>query len=124
MRNKPLDQALVQPEDAVVEEFDWGQLHWHANGKIGNSDAMTFGRCIIKPGRENPRHYHPNCEEILHVISGTIRHTLGDDEFDVVPGGTVVIPPNIMHNAKNVGTETAVMVITFSSAARQTVGEF
>jgi quercetin dioxygenase-like cupin family protein len=124
MSNKPLNKPVVKPNDAIVQEFDWGQLRWLANGKIGNSGDMTFGQCLIKPGCENPRHLHPNCEEILYVISGKIMHTLEDDVFEMGSGDTVVIPPNLMHNARNVGTETAVMMIAYSSPDRQTKGEF
>ncbi len=124
MSNKPLNKPVVKANEAVVQEFDWGQLHWFANGKLGNSGEMTLGQCVIKPGCENPRHLHPNCEEILYVISGTIAHSLEDDSFEMGPGDTVVIPPNLMHNARNVGSETAVMMIAFSAPERQTEGEF
>ena|SRR5215212_49388 len=124
MSNKPLNKPVVKANEAIVQEFDWGQLHWLANGAIGNSNDMTFGQCLIKPGCENPRHLHPNCEEILYVVSGKIAHSLEDDSFEMAAGDTVVIPPNLMHNARNVGTETAIMMIAYSSPDRQTKGEF
>src|SRR5262249_34177555 len=116
-------KPVVQAGDALVQVFDWGELRWLANGQLGNSDALTFGQCILKPGCQNPRHLHPNCEEILHVVSGKIVHSIEDDLFEMGPGDTVVIPANIMHNARNVGSETAIMTIVFSSPDRQTEGE-
>ena len=88
---------------------------------IGNSDAMTVGRSVIRPGQANPRHYHPNCEEVLHVLQGTILHTFNDEEVEMHPGETIVIPANVIHNAKNIGDEEAIIFICFSSADRQTV---
>jgi mannose-6-phosphate isomerase-like protein (cupin superfamily) len=31
---------------------------------------QTVGLATILPGKQNPVHYHPNCEEVLYVISG------------------------------------------------------
>lgn len=115
------NKAILRSHEAIVEEFDWGGLWWFASGKVGNTEAMTVGRCLIKPGQENPRHYHPNCEEILHMVSGKIVHSLGDEAFEMGPGDTITIPPHVVHNARNMGTEDAIMTISFSSAYRQFV---
>ena len=116
-------KSLLVAQDAIQEKFEWGQLTWYANRRLGNSRDMTLGQCIIKPGRENPRHYHPNCEEALQLVQGEIEHSLGDELFTMSPGDTIVIPANIMHNARNIGSGEAVMTIVFSSADRETVGE-
>ncbi len=117
-----MDQKIVLPaSEATVQEFDFGELVWYANGKMGNSETMTFGRAILKAGQANFRHYHPNCEEILHVLSGRIVHSLGDELYPMGPGDTIVVPPDVVHNASNDGEETAVMSILFSTPDRQTV---
>src|ERR1700751_411494 len=106
------------------QEFGWGNLTWFANRALGNSDDMTVGRCILKPGHTNGRHYHPNCSETLVVIQGRIKHTAtGDGETELSEGDSVVIPPNVRHCATNIGQSDAVLFIAFSSADRQTVGE-
>ena len=115
-------QKIVLPaSEATVQEFDFGELVWYANGKMGNSETMTFGRAILKAGQANFRHYHPDCEEILHVLSGRIVHSLGDEFYPMGPGDTIVVPPDVVHNASNDGEETAVMSILFSTPDRQTV---
>jgi len=109
---------------AAKSEFDWGNLTWFAGGSLGNSTEMTVGRCILKPGQGNPRHYHPNCSEILVVIRGSIEHTGPDGgKVKMNEGDTVTVPPNIRHHATNIGETEAVLFIAFSSADRQTVGE-
>ena len=83
-----------------------------------------MGRCVLKPGQGNPRHYHPNCSETLVVMKGRIKHTSGkDEETEMAEGDTVTVPANAWHCAKNIGPEEAVLFIAFSSAERQTVGE-
>lgn len=117
-----MSKKIVLPaSEATVQAFDFGELVWYANGKMGNSETMTFGRAILKAGQANFRHYHPNCEEILHVLSGRIVHSLGDELYPMGPGDTIVVPPEVVHNASNDGEETAVMSILFSTPDRQTV---
>jgi quercetin dioxygenase-like cupin family protein len=104
--------------------FDWGELTWFASGPLGNSADLTVGRCVLKPGCSNPRHYHPNCSEILVVIKGRILHTIaGGGTAEMREGDTVNIPANIRHCAKNICDTEAVLFIAFSSAHRETIGE-
>ena len=117
------EAVVLKANEAVVEEFDWGRLYWFASGKLGNSDKMTIGKCIIKPGYENPRHKHSNCQEVLHVLAGKILHYVEDKYFQMSSGDTITIPSGLLHSAKNTGSEDAILMIAFSSAERQTQGE-
>jgi quercetin dioxygenase-like cupin family protein len=118
------DIQVLPQSKAHHQEFSWGNLTWFANRALGNSNEMTIGRCILKPGHTNGRHYHPNCSETLVVVQGRIRHTLtSDQETELAEGDTVVIPPNVRHCATNIGQTDAILFIAFSSADRQTIGE-
>jgi quercetin dioxygenase-like cupin family protein len=116
--------VLRSSSETAIDTFDWGELHWYASGPLHNASGVTVGRCILKPGCANPIHYHPNCEEVLHVLSGTIEHYVeGRDWFEMRAGATITIAANIRHGARNIGAEPAHLLICFSSADRQTVGE-
>ena len=104
--------------------FSWGELTWFASKSLGNQSDITVGRCVLKAGHENPPHYHPNCSEVLVVAQGTIEHTAAGGKVAVMQAGDVAsIPPNIVHHARNIGAGDAVVWISFSSAARETVGD-
>jgi quercetin dioxygenase-like cupin family protein len=118
------DIQLLHGDQADQLQFDWGALTFFAGRRLGNSAEMTIGRCLLKPGASNPRHYHPNCEEILVVMQGRIIHTAaGGGEVEMNEGDTVTIPRNIWHCARNIGENDALLFIAFSSADRQTIGE-
>lgn len=114
---------VVEANRAQVASHEWGQLIWYAGRALGNSDDMTVGQCTIRPGQENPVHIHPNCEEVLHLVSGRIEHSADDRVYAMNPGDTITIPRNVRHNARNVGDVDAVMFIAFSSADRQMQAE-
>lgn len=107
----------------IVEETDFGKLVWMVSGGQQNSSTMTIGRCHIAPGKANGRHYHPNCDEVLYLQQGTIRHSMGDTVVQMSAGDAVSIPVGIVHNAENIGDEEAICMISFSTPDRQAVGE-
>ncbi|WP_020579804.1 cupin domain-containing protein [Actinopolymorpha alba] len=113
---------ITRAQDNAGEEHPWGRLNWFVSGALGNSDTLTVGRCQIEPGQANQPHYHPNCDEVLHVLHGKIRHRLGDEYFEMAEGDTISIPTGQVHNAQNIGADRAVLLITFSTADRQVVG--
>lgn len=117
-------KTVIPNDNIEVIQTSWGSLQWLINGKDGSSEAMTLGRVTIKPGMANPHHHHPNCEEILYVEAGEILHTLPNgDNAAMKPGDTIVIPQGILHHARNIGKEEAVLIVAFNSAWRETAGE-
>jgi len=120
MKPDDFSKAVCRPQDGENLEVPWGVIGWSASHQIGNSTTMTFGRATIRAGQGNPRHRHPNCDEILHLLSGCIEHTLGEERFILEAGDTISIPQGVWHQATVFGEEDAEMVICFSSADRIT----
>jgi quercetin dioxygenase-like cupin family protein len=53
-----------------------------------------------------------------------VRHTIeGGGTVDLEAGDTITIPPNVPHQAANIGTGDAVMMVVFSAGDRQVKGE-
>ncbi len=119
---KQIEVCLAANTETV--EADWGSLTWNASGQLGNAAQLTVGQCRLKPGQANPRHCHPNCEEVLVVVEGRITHTVADEAEAVLEAGdTVSIPAGVFHQARNVGEGEAVLYIAFSSAHREVQSE-
>ena len=104
-----------------IETFEWGTLQWLCNAKLSERAEQTLGLCHILPGCQNPRHYHPNCEEVLHMLSGSGKHSFDDDVIALRPGMTIRIPVGVIHNMSNTGAEPIVCLISFNSGNRETV---
>ena len=96
---------------------DWGTLTWLANQELSDS-SITLGRVAIYRGASNPRHCHNTCEEVLYLLRGTLRHSLGEQSVTMLAGDTLVVPAGAMHNAENIGDEDADMMIAYSSGRR------
>jgi len=119
MSSKP----TVSLSEAETQSFPWGAIKWLMGQAIDPDAEQTFGTVYINAGDRNPPHYHPNCEEILYVLSGTCEHTLGDGSYSMGPGDMIRVPSGVMHQAINGGWEPLRAIISYSSGDRQTVFE-
>ncbi len=112
---------VTQRDDLPEQTFPWGTLRWLSSAQLQPGAQQTLGICHIFAGQGNPLHYHPNCEEVLHVLAGRGRHSIDGQWVLLRPGTTVRIPTGVKHNLINEGSETMVCIIAFSCGDRQTV---
>ena len=103
-----------------MEEFPWGHISWLYNASANPDAELTFGVVEIAPGQRNQMHAHPNCEELLYVISGRCVHVVGEERHEMGPGDLVAIPRDVSHYALVAGDEPLRAVICYSSPKRET----
>ncbi len=65
----------------------------------------------LEKGSRLPNHSHPH-EQTGYLISGKIRLSIGDEEFDVLPGDSWNIPSNVEHGALILENSVAVEVFS------------
>ena len=80
------------PPARPVLSFDWGAIQWLCNGEIDPEAQQTFGLVYIHVGQQNPPHYHPNCEELIYVLSGECDHRLGEATIHLETGSAPASP--------------------------------
>ena len=59
---------------------------------------------FVPPGAGPPLHSHRSQMEIFHIIEGTFRFKVGDEDIELGPGGAAVVPAGAPHAFRNVGT--------------------
>lgn len=121
MSTTPAPSRLVPPGGGDTVSFAWGRLHWLCSGERLPDARQTFGLAEIAAGQKNPRHFHPNCDEVLYVLEGELEHTLADAVYHLTPGALLHIPAGVPHDARNNGPTTARMVIAYNVPDRQAV---
>jgi len=110
---------LVQSFDKAEEvKYPWGWIRWLMSSKVNPESEMTFGIVRVNPNVVNPAHVHPNCEEHLHVLSGSCEHRVGKKWFTLKKGDTIRIPTGVAHQARTL-KEPLLAVIVYSSGERQ-----
>jgi quercetin dioxygenase-like cupin family protein len=74
----------------------------YISGQLG----MVFWN--LEPGQENDYHMHPTTEHLHVVVAGEVEYTLGDlDPIRVKAGQAVMVPEQVPHGIRNVGTVNA-----------------
>ena len=61
-----------------------------------------------------PQHRHAQHDEGFYIVSGTVRFTVGDKDYDATTGTLVMVPPGAPHTFANITDEPAVMLSTFT----------
>lgn len=115
--NKDMVRSVDNVEPLTLS---WGRLSWLIGEQYTPGAEQSLGVVTIDPGKRNPLHFHPNCEELLYVLQGEADHKLGETMFHLKAGDVIRIPRGIEHWAQAKGDVPLVAVISFSSADRQT----
>lgn len=112
--------ATSSVRDGARLDLDWGRIVWLVSDEQFPGAQQTFGVVTIEPGKQNPLHRHPNCEELLYVLEGEADHRLGDKMYHLRPGDVIRIPQGVPHWARATSDSPVVAIISFSSGNRQT----
>ena len=118
----PNINLVVQHLDRAEEvKYPWGTIRWLMSSKIDHGSAQTLGIVQINPGQHNQLHSHPNCEEILYVLSGEAEQVVGNKRVTTRAGDLIRVPIGVPHQAIVKGNEPFRAVISYSSGDRQVV---
>ena len=90
------------------------------------ADAVTL-RLVeipVETGGEPSRrpHYHADCEECIHVLSGHGVFCTDDGAQPLGPGDTVLVPPRQPHYTRNTGDAPLRLLCFFPVAELQSHG--
>jgi len=69
------------------------------HGKMVHGDKMSWAFWSVEQGAEVPEHQHHH-EQIMHVVKGEFKFTLGDVTKVYHSGDVVIIPSNTPHSGK------------------------
>ena len=89
------------------------ELRRGVSHKVFSGAGATLAWGTLEVGHETNPHSH-EYEQIVYIVSGRIRFTVGAETAIMEPGDMFVIPPDVMHWGENVGAETAVDLSIFT----------
>jgi mannose-6-phosphate isomerase-like protein (cupin superfamily) len=113
--------TVIHLNQQPAQPYPWGEIHWLMSNKLDADAAQTFGVVRINPGQKNALHLHPNCEELLYVLSGDGESVVGDKTVSLHPGDLLRVPAGVYHQATVTSSEPLVAVISYSSGDRQVI---
>jgi quercetin dioxygenase-like cupin family protein len=87
---------------AAQELIRVGQLEIRYLQQAGNGCQMGIFELRVPPGSNvPPPHSHSANEELVYVLEGTLRYTVGSETRDLQPGDSMATPRGVVHGFSN-----------------------
>lgn len=99
--------TFMMSADTPAEELDWGKLRWMSHPPSTGAGQLTVIKVNITPGNGHDFHKHPDQEEVIYCIAGTVEQWLGEEKRTFGPGDSVFIGADVVHASFNVGDRDA-----------------
>jgi quercetin dioxygenase-like cupin family protein len=89
----------------------------HARGGVRrrsfSGERSTLAFTTLDPGHDPHPHSHPH-EQIIYLLAGRARVTVGDEVTVLRAGEMLLVPPGVTHWAENLGDEPVLDLSFFS----------
>jgi mannose-6-phosphate isomerase-like protein (cupin superfamily) len=106
--------SIVGPGEGELLASGPAQIRILEDGS-NTEHRLGIGEVVVPPHTAGPpQHRHAQHDEGFYVLSGTVRFTVGSDNYDVGAGTWVTVPPGAPHTFANPGDVPAVMLTTFT----------
>ncbi|MFG3294451.1 cupin domain-containing protein [Streptomyces sp. NPDC048179] len=106
--------SVVGPGDGEVLMLGTTRMRVLEDGRT-TGHRLGLAESVLAPHTPGPpQHRHARHDEGFHVVSGSVRFTVGYEEYDATAGTLVMVPPGAPHTFANVTGEPAVMLSTFT----------
>ena len=112
-------KPIFRPSGTAPAVWGPGDLYsLLATGEETNKAFFQFEAIVPKDGGPPP-HVHSREDESFYVVSGSLEILLGEETHQAKRGDFVYIPRGTVHRFKNVGSDTAVQLVTFVPAGME-----
>jgi quercetin dioxygenase-like cupin family protein len=109
----------ITPAALPTVALDWGTIKWHVTPAAIDDASLTFGEVIVNTSKGHDPHSHPAADEVIYVVSGEGRQTVGEDEFEIRAGDAVWIPRDVVHSTYNTGWQPLRLIVTYTPGGEE-----
>lgn len=112
-------KPIFRPNGTAPAVWGPGDLYnLLATGEETNNAFFQF-EAIVPTGGGPPPHIHSREDESFYVVNGSFEILLGDSTYQAKAGDFVFIPRGTVHRFENLGSSTAVQLVTFVPAGME-----
>ncbi|MFC8368367.1 cupin domain-containing protein [Streptomyces sp. NPDC057239] len=106
--------SVVGPGDGETIFLGTTRLRVLEDGR-NTGHRLGLAESVLAPHTPGPpQHRHAQHDEGFYIISGTVRFTVGEKDYDAAAGTLVMVPPGAPHTFANMTDQPAVMLSTFT----------
>ena len=97
---------------------DWGTMEWLVDDQNKPGLGLSLARMTVLPGQTSPAHRHPNCNEVIHVLTGSIKERRDSTWHTLNVGDTLVINAGQVHQTRALSDTPATLMVVYSDSTR------
>ncbi|MFI6566132.1 cupin domain-containing protein [Streptomyces sp. NPDC050534] len=106
--------SVVGPDDGERIVLGTTRMRVLEDGST-TGHRLGMAESVLAPHTPGPpQHRHAQHDEGFYILSGTVRFTVGERDYDATPGTLVMVPPGAPHTFANITDQPAVMLSTFT----------
>ncbi|MFJ9201180.1 cupin domain-containing protein [Streptomyces flaveolus] len=106
--------SVVGPDDGETIVLGTTRMRVLEDGSH-TGHRLAVAESVLAPHTQGPpQHRHAQHDEGFYILSGTVRFTVGDEDYDATAGTLVMVPPGTPHTFANLTDRPAVMLSTFT----------
>ncbi|QIB47921.1 cupin domain-containing protein [Streptomyces aureoverticillatus] len=106
--------SVVGPDDGETIVLGTTRMRVLEDGS-NTGHRLGLAESVLAPHTPGPpQHRHAQHDEGFYVLSGTVRFTIGDKDYDASTGTFVMVPNGAPHTFANTTDQPAVMLSTFT----------
>ena len=101
---------FILKSETPREQLDWGSLGWLSHPPTTNNKQLTVIDVELLPGNGHNFHKHPDQEEVIFCVKGTVEQWVGQEKHLLNPGDAAYINADEVHATFNDGDEPAYVI--------------
>ena len=105
---------FIQSQEVERDHLDWGVIGWLSRPETTGGKDIVAMEVSLSPGYGHDFHKHPEQEEVIYVIEGSVEQWLEDKKQTLNAGDSVFIAADVVHASFNVSAEPAKLFVTLS----------
>ncbi|KAB2662035.1 MAG: cupin domain-containing protein [Verrucomicrobia bacterium] len=112
-------RRFITTAEALKEDYKGRTNYWLARPEIADAKDLQLCRAVLPAGEGHDFHTHPELEEIIYVLEGTVEQWVETEKRMLQPGEVAHIPRGIVHATFNPTDRDAVILAILSPASTQ-----
>jgi len=102
----------VPPERGLREDQGWidMRVQFLIDERSAGAETLVVGRTVLPPGARHERHRHPNCNEVLVVMSGRGEIYTDEGAEPSEAGDVVFTPAGHWHGFNNTSDQDVLLI--------------
>ncbi len=105
---------FVKQAEMTTDTVDWGTIGWRCRPANTGSKTFVVMDVELEPGFGHDFHKHPQQDELITVLAGTIEQWIEQDKTILQAGDSVYLDKDVVHASFNVGDVTARLMVVLA----------